>query len=943
MEEIASAFIFDSCQLLPKSSNAAIYFPKGYSRDCGSAMEFYIRPLNSCITDVDALLFSTEELAFTEDFPVLPQDMSGLSDTIRCYKIEPYLRYPGFVRLCGLGILNYNWRQKEYEFSNRAFPDRHHAYGACDIVSEAIHIGPMNGIANTVRGPAITMNLGFEMLDVVKCMWCPQWPVEAKGWLKRTRGYGWPTIETISEVVRNGCFFVYSQHRSCRNDMQQWRYSFSVAEIILLQSWNKIQQIVYHLLRIFAKRELIQKDCPKEEEVLCTYHLKTLMLWTCEQLPPEWWHSSSVIAICCELLQKLSDWLSRRFCPNYFIFEANLFHAESNSTMFDKTQRKLNEFSNSKILSEWFIEHYIHPFIQTVFKCGNLELSKASPQFVDYLQPFLIIRKTLEKQSLEVLFFHGFLCSNLGCRMAIESEGLHSRYGLRPLSLQRNTFLLTHSRMDALPIPENVGCFTHLDSAVFCLNVAYGLGSGKISWKSEVFIEFVKELSLKRNIVTYQYYSYPEIQVAKTGSQFQFLRAQIFLEHLNGSDSNLEFQLVFLTSKAFLKEALILASQSDDSESDIIVPATLVYLAGLHFAASQYQTVIDLCSPVLQEPPVFFESETLNAGCLFFIDDVARIVGLYLLSIIEHVRFNKRQIYLDLRLAPKLFAYYLTIISTERMSKQLELNFELPTPSFPLDYFIAVSAKRKFSTPMQSCTSLKVVRQCVYRRTVSEAANATSGEHHFPIEEKMVDALFEYALEKLISFYGVICIKCDTVSCYRALYLYKCRQYCAVLHLCEVILHQPDLQNDLKQYAYSNVQLLPPFDTFFDSDAQCLLGLHTLVWYLSPVNEEPWKCDIATESTFAHVFSHYVYFKNQPLSISLGYPYPVNCHYSLGGHFLAMYLKLRCLIENEQPWIDVMYEFAATKRTRPFEHIIHQFVLKKLCKNRSNSRLSSRQ
>ena len=63
----------------------------------------------------------TDELAFVEDFPVLPNDVSGLADTIECYKIEPYLRYPGFVRLRVLGKMNYNWKYKKYEFSHTTF------------------------------------------------------------------------------------------------------------------------------------------------------------------------------------------------------------------------------------------------------------------------------------------------------------------------------------------------------------------------------------------------------------------------------------------------------------------------------------------------------------------------------------------------------------------------------------------------------------------------------------------------------------------------------------------------------------------------------------------------------------------------------------------------------------------------------------------------------
>src|SRR5688572_12739124 len=165
--------------------------------------------------------------------------------------------------------------------------------------------------------------------------------------------------------MQHGCHVVYVQHRACRNDEGQWRLSFSVAEVILLQSWTQIQQIVYHLLRFIAKREIIQKDCPKEDEVLCMYHLKTLMLWTCEKMSPEWWNSAPVIEICCKLLQKLSECLKSRYFPNYFIPEANLFHEPQSLTLLDKTERRLDELCNSDILCNWFVENYILPFTRT--------------------------------------------------------------------------------------------------------------------------------------------------------------------------------------------------------------------------------------------------------------------------------------------------------------------------------------------------------------------------------------------------------------------------------------------------------------------------------------------------------------------------------------------------------------------------------------------------
>src|SRR5678815_2490244 len=90
IEEKASLFIVSTCQLLPKSFYT-VYdcmhdllmsrrpAQKQYSISCGSLDEFYILPLNTCIDDSDELICNTNLLSFTEDFPVLPSDLSGLS------------------------------------------------------------------------------------------------------------------------------------------------------------------------------------------------------------------------------------------------------------------------------------------------------------------------------------------------------------------------------------------------------------------------------------------------------------------------------------------------------------------------------------------------------------------------------------------------------------------------------------------------------------------------------------------------------------------------------------------------------------------------------------------------------------------------------------------------------------------------------------------------
>src|SRR6218665_3088699 len=90
---------------------------------------------------------------------------------------------------------------------------------------------------------------------------------------------------------------------------------------------------------------------------------------------------------------------------------------------------------------------------------------------------------------------------------------------------------------------------------------------------------------------------------SRTGiNRHQFMRAQDLMENLIGSHNLLEFQLVSLISKEFLRKAL----DCDDFQFNTIGRAALVYLSTLYFATSEYKTVIDLCSTALMDQPTGF-------------------------------------------------------------------------------------------------------------------------------------------------------------------------------------------------------------------------------------------------------------------------------------------------------------------------------------------------
>ena len=126
----------------------------------------------------------------------------------------------------------------------------------------------------------------------------------------------------------------------------------------MLNSWSPVQQLVYHLLRFFAKKELIEKQWTGEDEILSNYHIKTVMLWCCEEEPQSWWLQETFLYVCCRILRKLAVCLLKRSCRNYFVPQCNLFRHKMNEKNADVIVDKLL-FRTRTSLAEWFKQHYI--------------------------------------------------------------------------------------------------------------------------------------------------------------------------------------------------------------------------------------------------------------------------------------------------------------------------------------------------------------------------------------------------------------------------------------------------------------------------------------------------------------------------------------------------------------------------------------------------------
>ena len=121
-----------------------------------------------------------------------------------------------------------------------------------------------------------------------------------------------------------------------------------------------LQQIIYHMLRIFVKLERLTENAQTGK--LSNYHFKTLMLWACELKPRSWW--TDVVRICVELLHILAVWLNDGRCANYFIINYNLLdYYDDDSHYTQHIARKLMLITEPW-LAGWFIDSYVR-------RCAN--------------------------------------------------------------------------------------------------------------------------------------------------------------------------------------------------------------------------------------------------------------------------------------------------------------------------------------------------------------------------------------------------------------------------------------------------------------------------------------------------------------------------------------------------------------------------------------------
>lgn len=199
----------------------------------------------------------------------------------------------------------------------------------CRAIIPISHTSVMATEDGKITGPSYSLQTSGGSFNVsrdfVYGLKCNFWPLQAKEWIHRERLYAWPSQELISASTCQGCHIVpVGSHKGYLKEFE-WRFSFSVIELKLVQSMTENQKLTYSILKAIIKNEMKQRKI----DVFASYHLKTTLFWFLEKRDWKIWENQSLDTNIFELLDFFIAFYADGDLPNYFIRENNMIDHRS--------------------------------------------------------------------------------------------------------------------------------------------------------------------------------------------------------------------------------------------------------------------------------------------------------------------------------------------------------------------------------------------------------------------------------------------------------------------------------------------------------------------------------------------------------------------------------------------------------------------------------------
>ena len=596
-------------------------------------------------------------------------------------------------------------------------------------------------------------------------------------------------------------------HRQCRRDEwkgeHQWRLSFSRAEIVLLNSWMPVQQIVYHVLRVFIKTE-VPADSVANPGVR-NYHIKTLMLWACELESTSWWTDDvNLIRICVELLHSLAVWLSGDArCQHYFINNCNLFNEFENMHCTQVTANRLMSITRVWFC-EWLIGNYVGKCTQVC--TGVSSLLQDTFSLMPYgLHDVVCLQNVVSEivtwrldTSLKLSFIHTAV-------LQLTMIALVSSFSPTLQLCLCWMYLLAKTDQTLL---------VYFTAVVFLRVARVTTSQGSLT---DEVLDVLATACLQSNNAR-------RCLSARHSSVLSLSQAAILMKVVaNNSHSTVQLIEIEL-AKAYLHRAL----RCKDSNSNSICCLANVYLAVLYYKTLHYQTAMDHSSLVTRlHNHCQCSSYVVQGELLPRIDDqVDNILGLTVFyQYIRAAAFSEKQ------------ERHVSVFTTELFANYLHMKFLSAARCHQLPLADEYQRYRKCLCNSPAVFVTDVVLFSLARRTKCPSNDrpqtTKSGETESFIlrhldTSKLVELLQQSAVEHLSTCRELESRDFGSVitADFKALYAYKCGQYrrCLQLSVRNVCRLMVD-----RFHPYLVSLVLPELIQLMDDEIVSLVGLAALM------------------------------------------------------------------------------------------------------------------
>ena len=278
---------------------------------------------------------------------------------------------PGNIGLYKLVIAEYDFRcskEKSPFLSGMAFKECVSSYSNIAATKFGKTLSHILGLKTECtfkskkefHGPSVTwiedishncQAIGSISVDHVSSIQFHFWPAEAAEWVTRKRHWPPPESNLICLAMEKGCQLVpkpwcSDRHKTCV-DHEQWRLSFSKAEVFLAKHRTPNQKLVYLMAKaIFYSHLNVEVNGSK----FSSYCLKTVMMKALEDVKPEMWAQEHIFSRVTDLIERLAQAVSKRHLPYTFISSINLLE-EYSEEMLTAVELKLTDISSKGVVA----------------------------------------------------------------------------------------------------------------------------------------------------------------------------------------------------------------------------------------------------------------------------------------------------------------------------------------------------------------------------------------------------------------------------------------------------------------------------------------------------------------------------------------------------------------------------------------------------------------